>query len=321
MDNIAFTLNIYIKMKYLLSLFIVASLFSCKNDKQTKDAQTDKHIVSPTETVIPDQAVKPVSDTSEMVYFEGGTIMIGANDRTPIETPSFTTTVAPFYLDVNLVTVADFRKFIEATNYTTEAENFGDSGVFNFQTLKWNLEKEVTWEYPFGSNGEKAPDNHPVTHVSWNDANAYANWIGKRLPTEIEWEYAAKNGENLKYPWGNTVMVNKKFMANVWDGKTIEDQNVLDGYLYTSPVGTFPKSKSGIYDMVGNVWQWTSSVFEPYDKAAPFQKNPQIVTTRGGSFMYDQALELSFTTTFRGQNTIESSLFNTGFRCAKSTNK
>lgn len=305
-------------MKYILGLIVSAALLqSCKNDKQDKNTETTK-----IETVAKEnkETKSVVKDTAEMVRFEGGKITIGANDRTQIEAPAYNTTVAPFYLDTYLVTVADFRKFIEATNHVTEAQNFGDSGVYNFKNLQWALVKGVTWEFPNGINGPKAQENHPVTHVSWNDATAYAKWIGKRLPTEIEWEYASKNGENLKYPWGNNLKDTKEIMANVWDGRTIEDQNVLDGYLYTSPVGTYPKSKSGLYDMAGNVWQWTSSIFAPHGNDIPFRKDSNIVITKGGSFMYDQALELSFTTTFRAQNSKESSLFNTGFRCAKSAN-
>lgn len=301
-------------MKYFLSLLFIPLLFSCKSEtsKKTENPEPIKA------TVVETAVVTKTVNTDKMIFFDGGEVTIGANDRTPIETPSYKTTVAPFYLDTYLVTVADFRKFIEATNYSTEAENYGDSGVFNFQSFDWSLEKGVTWEYSFGPSGEKAPDNHPVTHVSWNDATAYAKWAGKRLPTEIEWEYAAKNGENLKYPWGNTVQVNNQHMANVWNGNNIKQQQVLDGYFYTSPVGSFPASKSGIYDMVGNVWQWTATTFAPHSKEIPFNKNEQIKVTKGGSFMYDEALELSYTTTFRGQNTVDSSIFNMGFRCAKS---
>lgn len=303
-------------MKYFLGLLVSVSLLqSCKNEKQNSNTENTKPTTISTQNTISDVAT---ADTSNMVHFDGGKITIGANDRNPIEAPAYETTVAPFYLDLNLVTVADFRKFIEATNHVTEAENFGDSGVFNFKNTQWGLIPGVTWDFPFGKTGPKALDNHPVTHVSWNDATAYAKWAGKRLPTEIEWEYAAKNGENLKYPWGNTLESGGQIMANVWDGKTIEDQKVLDGYLYTSPVGAFPKSKSGIYDMSGNVWQWTSTIFAPHDKNIPHKKDTNIVVTKGGSFMYDQALDLSFTTTFRAQNSKESSLFNAGFRCASS---
>lgn len=297
-------------MKYLSLIAIAAiSLISCKNNKENKTTKAE-NTVTKTE-------IKKEVDTSNMVYFKGGKITIGANDRTPLEAPAFDTEVAPFYLDKYLVTVADFRKFIEATNHTTEAESFGDSGFFNLETFNWELRKGTTWDYPYGPNGAKAIDNHPVTHVSWNDANAYAKWIGKRLPTEIEWEYAAKNGGNIKYPWGNKAKIEGKIMANTWEGKTIQDKNVLDGYLYTSPVDAFPASESGIYDMVGNVWQWTSSVYKSYNTNSYQNVNTNAVVTRGSSFMYDQAMQMSYTTTFRAQNTKESSLFNTGFRCAK----
>ena len=301
-------------MNYFLGALIFMSfLTSCKHKKQDIELKNTKSTSITTKT----SSITTI-DISKMIRFEGGTVTLGANDRTPIEAPAFETTVTPFFLDIDLVTVADFRKFVEATNYVTEAENFGDSGVFNFKNYQWALIKGVTWEYPFGIYEKKAKDNHPVTHVSWNDAAAYAKWAGKRLPTEKEFEFASKNGKNLKYPWGNTVLYNGKIMANTWDGKTIQDQQLKDGYLYTSPVGAFPKSKSGINDLVGNVWQWTATVFAPHDENIPFKKDSNIVVTKGGSFMYDEALELSFTTTFRAKNSKESSLFNTGFRCAKS---
>lgn len=305
-------------MKYFLTLLFIPFLFSCNSKSKNKKEETKTPEPIAQIEEIANTNTEKINDTTNMVYFKGGNITIGADDRTPIETPSFSKEIAPFYLDKNLVTVADFRKFIKATNYVTEAENYGDSGVFDLKNLNWNLLPGTTWEYPLGPNEKKAEDNHPVTHVSWNDANAYANWVGKRLPTEYEWEFAAKNGENLKYPWGDNPKLNNEFMTNTWDGKTIQDQKVLDGYLYTSPVESFPKSNSGIYDMVGNVWQWTSTTFEPYNKDIPYRKDEKVKVTRGGSFMYDEAIELSYTTTFRGQNTVDSSIFNMGFRCAKS---
>lgn len=303
-------------MNYFLGvLTAVVVLTSCKNKPKKTTIQKNN-----IEQVKAEVKSEKTIDTSDMVHFNGGAFTLGSNNRTPIEAPAYETTVAPFYLDINLVTVADFRKFIEATNHVTEAENFGDSGVFNFNNLGWSLVKGVTWEYPFGINAPKAKDNHPVTHVSWNDASAYAKWLGKRLPTEEEFEFAGKNNKNLTYPWGNSTLKNNKIMANTWDGKTIKDQVVKDGYLYTSPVGFFPKSESGINDLVGNVWQWTNTVFAPHNKNIPFNKNTSVVVTKGGSFMYDKALELSYTTTFRSKNSKESSLFNTGFRCALSAN-
>jgi len=299
-------------MKFYFSFLFIPFLFSCneasKSKKENKMTNAQIHSI---DSVSNEKA----NAYSDMIYFEGGNITIGANDRTPLESPAFNIEVAPFHLDVYLVTVSDFSVFVNATNYITDAENYGDSGVFDFEKLNWMLRSGATWEYPLGPNAKKAIGNHPVTQVSWNDAAAYAKWAGKRLPTEYEWEFAAKNGENLKYPWGNDPKINNSFMTNVWDGKTIQDQKVLDGYLYTSPVGSFPASKSGVYDMVGNVWQWTATTFSSYNTDNAFNKKAKV--TRGGSFMYDKALELSYTNTFRAQNTVDSSIFNMGFRCAK----
>jgi len=293
------------------SLFLV--LFSCKESatKETKKVSVPKKTEK-------SAVIHNKTDLSNMVYFKGGTILIGSENGEANEAPSFETQVAAFYLDKNLVSVADFRKFIEATNYKTEADNFGDSGVFMFDQGQWQLLKGANWEYPMGETKAKALDNHPVTQVSWNDAQAYASWIGKRLPTEIEYEFAAKNGGNTIYPWGNTVLKNGKYMANNWQGASIKEADVKDGFLLTSPIGYYPASPAGLHDMVGNVWQWTEDVYASYPGNANAEpKNPKIRSTRGGSFMFDQALDKSFTTTFRAKNSVDTSLFNTGFRCAK----
>ena len=296
---------------YSILIAFILLIVSCKEaPKKTVKESKPAEIVK----------VSVEADTSAMVYFEGGTIEIGSVKGLSNEQPVFEKQLKSFYLDKNLVTVAEFRKFIESTSYTTEADKFGDSGVFLFETNNWTLLKGANWEYPLGPDKEKAQDNHPVTQVSFNDAKAYAAWVGKRLPTEFEWEFAAKNGVNAtnKYAWGNELIVNGKYMANVWQGTTIDDKTVLDGYLLTSPIGTFGETKMGLTDMGGNVWQWCDSYYKPYPEnlnAAPV--NSTVRSTRGGSFMFDQALEKSYTTTFRGQNSIDTSLFNMGFRCAK----
>jgi len=300
-------------MKNLHYLLLIAVVFmACKETTKTKEKNK-----TPIETV---QTIPNEVDTSGMVYFEGGTILIGSNDNSFDEKPAFDKKIEPFYIDKNLVTVAEFRNFVKITSYKTEADKFGDSGVFLFETGNWTLLKGANWEYPLGRDKPTAEDNHPVTHVSWNDAKAYAGYIGKRLPTEFEWEFAAKNGKNTtnKYAWGNDLVENGKYMANVWQGKSVQEMNVLDGYLLTSPVGVFGETASGLTDMGGNVWQWCENYFKSYpedETIAPQDLN--IRTTRGGSFMFDEALGNSFTTTFRAKNSIDTSLFNTGFRCAK----
>lgn len=301
-------------MKIFYTILIsIAFLVSCK--------EVPKKIKEPVKQNVEKEKVQVVeADTSEMVYFEGGIITIGSVNGLPNEKPVFEKEIAPFYLDKNLVTVAEFRNFVRSTGYITEADTFGDSGVFSFETNNWTLLKGANWEYPLGPNKPKAEDNHPVTQVSWNDAKSYATWLGKRLPTEFEWEYAAKNGENTAnvYAWGAHLIMNGSYKANVWQGTTVTEKNILDGFLLTSPVGFFGASKVGLYDMGGNVWQWCENYYKPYPEnieAAP--QNATIKSTRGGSFMFDQALEKSYTTTFRGQNSVDTSLFNTGFRCAK----
>ena len=299
---------------FIAFILTISVLISCKEAPKKKGTTAPKE-----EKVVTTVSEKIVEgEVSEMVYFNGGTITIGSDSREVNEKPAFEKNIAPFYIDKNLVSVADFRKFIEATNHKTEAEKFGDSGVYIFEQAQWNLLKGATWEYPLGETKPKALDNHPVTHVSWNDAKAYASWVGKRLPTEFEWEFAAKNGENSKYAWGETVLIDGKHMANVWQGKSIQEKNTLDGFLLTSPVGAFEPNAAGLFDMGGNVWQWCENVYESYPGSpSPEATNQNLRTTKGGSFMFDQALNNSFTTTFRAKNSIDTSLFNTGFRCAK----
>ncbi|MGB2128348.1 MAG: formylglycine-generating enzyme family protein [Flavicella sp.] len=306
-------------MRLFFPLYISLIIFSACKEAETKEKTQEKPIQNQNiQTVKKTNNTSKSVDTSNMSFFEGGSILIGSDTGAANELPKFETTVAPFYLDKNLVSVADFRAFVTATGYRTEAENFGDSGVFDFKEERWNLIKGVTWEYPLGETNPKAKDNHPVTHVSWNDAKAYAAWAGKRLPTEYEWEFAAKNGKNNRYPWGENPMLNGRHMANVWQGNKIQNAKVLDGFKLTSPIGHYGKTPAGLTDMSGNVWQWCEDVYASYPgNPNPERAVPNVRVTRGGSFMFDGALEKSFTTTFRSKNSIDTSLFNTGFRCAK----
>ncbi len=263
------------------------------------------------------KAVQPTTN-SAMINFEGGDFMMGRNNGLPNESPAHKVTVAPFSMDKYLVTVAQFREFTRATGYLTEAEKFKDSGVFDFKTAAWSLLPGAYWEMPLGPQSAKAEDNHPVTHVSWNDAVAYAAWAQKRLPTEAEWEFAARNGgkTDTQFPWGNEVKVDGKWMLNIFQG-TMQDIKTDDGYLTTNPVGAFGETPSGLCDMCGNVWQWTADSYAPYSSVADGSGDETIKVLRGGSFMYDQAGDQSATVYFRSQNSYETSLFNTGFRCAK----
>lgn len=300
-------------MKHIIALSVLVILNSCTGRPEIKKSAT-------TETASGNEKVVVNAESaSEMVRFEGGTFTMGSEQGTPMEKPLHQVQIKPFKMDKTPVTVAQFRRFIEATGYKTEAEGFGDSGVFDFNTSAWALVPGANWQYPFGKNAARAADDHPVTQVSWNDANAFAAWAGKRLPTEAEWEYAARcsGKSNLRYSWGAELVVNGKYRANVWQGPDLNARQGDDGFEYTSPVGYFGKTACGLTDMGGNVWNWCADVYLPYPgNTMPFQPNPNARVIRGGSFFFDQNGEISFSTTGRSSNTVETSLFNTGFRCA-----
>jgi sulfatase modifying factor 1 len=290
----------------------------------------------------------PAPPPEGMVYFKGGSATLGSADGLPNEQPVFTTPVEDFYLDAHPVTVAQFRAFVQATGYRTEAETFGDAGVFNvdklqqliqeagyevetleklsyqgmydLQTRGWELVPGAYWEYPLGQDQPAAPDSHPVTQVSWNDATAYAAWAGKRLPTEAEWEYAARSGNNAKrqYSWGNELAPDGVFKANVWEGNFPLVNNEADDFYYTSPVGAFGITDCGLSDMGGNVWEWCSDTYRPYaGNHDPFQLVETNKVIRGGSFLCDESFCHGYRVSARTFCSAETALFHQGFRCAK----
>lgn len=270
-------------------------------------------------TASPADTSNPLIET-EMVYFKGGTFMMGSLKGESQEQPLHQVQVRSFKIDKHPVTVKEFRQFIEQTGYQTDADKFGDSGVFDFNASEWMLVPGANWQYPLGKNSPASRDDYPVTQVSWNDAIAYAAWAGKRLPTEEEWEYAARCGgkSTTKFSWGNDLIIDGKYRANVWQGNDLSTKQGADGFKLTSPVGYFGETPCGLTDMGGNVWNWCSDIYKPYPGSnAPDQQNPDLKVIRGGSFFLDQNGENSYSTTGRSSNTRETSLFNSGFRCAK----
>src|SRR4051794_21310138 len=199
-------------MKYrihiLLMLMAAGALFlssSCKPRRQTSLSSTTVK----TDNRAPD-------DRRDMILVKGGRFMMGTDDGMPYESPAHVVTVKPFWIDRHEVTVAEFAKFVAATGYQTDAEKFGWSGAFNLKSKQWEKTKGADWRHPEGP-ASQASDNEPVCQVSWNDAGAYAKWAHKRLPTEAEWEYAARGGlAEQKYSWGNDVRPNGKPVANWW---------------------------------------------------------------------------------------------------------
>ena len=161
--------------------------------------------------------------------------------------------------------------------------------------------------------------DHPVVHVSWNDAVAYATWADKRLPTEVEWEHAARGARDNRrpYAWGDSLAEDGAYKANTWQGIFPVRNTVEDGYLYTSPVGAFGETPLGLTDMGGNVWEWTQNWFRPYaDRNEPFSPTVQSEKAqRGGSFLCEPGWCHGYRVSARSHSTPETSLFHVGFRC------
>ncbi len=239
------------------------------------------------------------------------------------EQPAHPVHVNAFYLDQYEVTVAHFRKFVEAKNYKTDAEK-GD-GSYMWEGTEWKKRAGINWRHD--AEGNAAQDNHPVIHVSWNDAKAYAVWAKKRLPTEAEWEYAARSGsKNYKYSWGNSgpsgknggniadEILKQRFSdMTIWEGYN-------DGYVFTAPVGSFNPNTFGLYDMTGNVWELCEDWYDAEYYKKRIKDNPKGPSTgeyrllRGGSWIYFP-FDLRCAVRIRYGPAIRD--YNVGFRCAQ----
>lgn len=253
-----------------------------------------------------------------MVYIPSGYAVIGSETGLPAERPVFETHVKGFYMDRHPVTVAQFRRFIEQTGHQTCAERIGDGILFDFSRAQWIIVPGLTWEYPLGRTKGKAADDHPVTMVSYDDAVAYLNWAGKRLPTEVEWEHAARGVTHRDHPyaWGDRLVVEGQYMANTWTGRFPVQNLALDGYLTTSPVGFFGETELGLTDMGGNVWEWTSDWFRSYaDRNKPYEPGADSEKViRGGSFMCNPSYCHGFRVSARSHTPRDNTMFHLGFR-------
>ncbi len=250
--------------------------------------------------------------SEEMVWIEGGRFHMGSNHHYAEERPSRLVGVDGFWIDPHPVTNTEFARFVEATGWVTSAEiapkaadypgaltemlvaasmvftptegpvDLGN--MFNW----WSYVPGADWRHPYGPQSTlKGLQDHPVTHVAWRDVEAYAAWAGKDLPTEAEWEFAARGGlDGAEFAWGDEFTPDGRPMANVWQGRFPWENLAEDGWARTSPVGAYPPNGHGLYDMIGNVWEWTADWWStPADEAAAHHccapSNP-LTNPRGG---------------------------------------
>lgn len=285
-----------------------------------------------------------VISTDDMIELPGGKFLMGTNDKEGFsddgEGPVREITLDSFYINATTVTNLQFYDFINATGYKTDAERYGWSFVFYgllsdeardahpevaAQAPWWCAIPGARWNKPEGkdSNIEERMD-HPVVHVSWNDAQAYCKWAGKRLPTEAEWEYAARGGlSQKKFPWGDELLPGGEHRCNIWQGTFPNYNSLDDGYLGTAPARSFQANDFGLYNVAGNVWEWCNDWFSrDFHKSGP-RKNPtgpnggEAKVMRGGSFLCHHSYCNRYRVAARSSNTIDSSTSNMGFRCVR----
>ena len=261
-----------------------------------------------------------------MVFIPGGSFMMGDDCGQEIEKPVHEVVVNPFFMDSHEVTIENFRNFVDATGYVTDAEE--NDGCYVWNGEDWEKTKGINWRYDaFGELNGTEKSDHPVTHLSWNDANAYAEWVGKRLPTEAEWEYAARGGfRAFKYAWGSEPL-GTDVVANISDENFVRVvthwpyfEGYDDGYIFSSPVGSFPPNVFGLYDMSGNAWEWCEDYFDgDYYKRSPRlnpvndDENDQRVLRSNSWDGRPGLLRCSRRTSDAQSN----SYVDTGFRCVK----
>ena len=324
----------------------------------------------------------PSAPSSGMVLIPGGDFLMGSDApySLPNERPAHQVRVKPFFMDIHAVTNTEFAKFVKSTGYITVGERPVDweelkkqvppetpkppaetlapgslvfhptTGPVDLRDMSawWQWVNGASWSHPEGPDSNIiGRENHPVVHIAWEDAKAYAAWAGKRLPTEAEWEFAARGGVNgERYAWGNQESPDGRFMLNRWTGQFPYHDDALDGFAGTSPVGTFPSNGFGLYDMGGNVWNWCSDIYradafaeeakaglvccDPTgpktsqgEKALLGDPSPPMVpgaerrVTKGGSFLCHPDYCESYRPSARRGTPPDTGSSHVGFRCAK----
>lgn len=300
----------------------------------------------------------------DMIRITGGTFRMGSDKHYPEEAPSHRATVESFWIDRTPVTNRQFREFVNATGHVTFAElapkaedypgalpHMLKAGSLVFSPPKhrvslqdwsqwWQFKFGANWRRPYGPRSSiSGLDAHPVVHVAYADAKAYAQWAGKELPTEAEWEFAARGGlEQAEFAWGGEFMPGGRLMANTWQGEFPHENIASDGYTRTSPVTAFPPNAYGIHDMIGNVWEWTADWWSArhtsdapkacciptnprggpqsasYDPCQPNIKIPRKVL-KGGSHLCAPNYCRRYRPAARHAEPIDTSTSHVGFRC------
>lgn len=290
-------------------------------------------------------SVLAASLVNEYIELPGGVFSMGS-DEVPSgmaqdgESPMRQVRVAGFYIQKYEVSNAEFASFVSEIGHVTEAENFGDSFVLEnllsegvkvgiTQAVKdapwWLPVKSASWFQPEGMDSSiDSRGDHPVVHVSWNDAVAFCEWGGGRLPTEAEWEYAARGGlEGRLFPWGNNPTPKGEYWMNIWQGEFPVQNTLEDSFLATAPVDSYHPNKYGLFNMAGNVWEWVSDWWT-IRHSRDLAENPQGPQSgkdkvkKGGSYMCHRDYCYRYRCSARSMNTPDSSASNLGFRCAKS---
>jgi formylglycine-generating enzyme required for sulfatase activity len=289
--------------------------------------------IVPSATAIPRRWSSPI----------GGTFRMGTNDTGFVEDgegPVRPVTLSSFAIACHAVSNLQFGDFVRATGYTTEAERYGWSFVFDGllsdearrassnrarETPWWVAVPHAYWAQPEGPSSSILDRlDHPVVHVSWNDAQAYCAWSGTRLPTEAEWEMAARGGlDQAAYPWGDELQPGGEPRCNIWQGHFPDRNSMDDGYLGTAPVHAFAPNGYGLHNVAGNVWEWCADFFSPsYHRLTaardPLNREPAPNRSmRGGSFLCHDSYCNRYRVAARSSNTPDSSSSNVGFRVVR----
>ncbi len=283
--------------------------------------------------------------TESMIRLDGGAFLMGTDDGEGFpqdgEGPIREVTLDPFYIDVHPVTNAQFAEFTRATGYQSEAEQFGWAFVFQGhipadeydrlvdQTVPgvawWCKVNGAMWSHPEGPHsGIEGRLDHPVVHVSWSDAQAYCRWAGKRLPTEAEWEYAARGGLEQKiYPWGDELTPDGMHLCNVWQGEFPSNDLGEDGFTAVGPADAFPSNAYGLFGITGNAWEWCSDWFSPEYHLLAGKTNPigppggTAKVMKGGSYLCHRSYCNRYRVAARTSNTPDSATTNISFRTVR----